>query len=442
MARPAANPDRKPHLIFLVADQLRQDALGAYTGPKGIAGQTNLTPNLDRLAQRCAIFSRHFTPCPLCIPARCSLFTGLHTHQHGAIINGWFPHERKYAVVRDNVPLLHDHLVRAGYRVVHVGILHVRTNPDLALRLPQVEFINPHGPGEHHKQLEARGLMLGDLQAFRDPVIDYDQGKPVVFHATSTRTGVFPLREDLFFDAVLAEKMAQTIEKHKGDKPLALFGMFWLPHPPLWAPAKWANLIDPDTIELPASVGRWYRSQPAMQLANIPGQLGAHVSEPQWRQTWAVYLGMVAMLDQCVGRVLAALENAQMFDDSLVIFSADHGEMLGSHGLFQKMCLYEEAIRVPLLMKLPGQTNSRRIHDLTDHLDLTATLTDLAAATPMPHSPGRSLRHIADSTDTSRDVRHLVFAAYDGNAGRGFAHRMARSRTHKFIHNINDEPEL
>lgn len=429
----------RPHLIFLMTDQLRCDMLGPY------GSEQCATPKLDILARRCTAFQRHFTTCPLSVPARGSIATGLHTHQHGAIISGWFEHERAYGAMRPDVPLLHRPLLDAGYRIVHAGVQHLRTQPELSRMFPEVEFVGPMSVGEHLKSLDARGLLYGNVGTFRDPVIDYDRHKPVVYSATSPRTGVFPLREELFFDQTLGRNIVETIERHADrhrETPLALFGMFWSPHAPLWAPQEWAQMYDPAQIRLPATVGRWMSGMPVMQLANIPGQLGAHVSEDQWRRAWAMYMGLVSMLDRVLGRVFAALDYAGMLDDALVIFTASHGEMLGSHSLFQKMCLYDEAVRVPLMVKLPGQTVSRRVKDLTSHVDLAATITEVCQAAPLRDTAGLSLAPLAAGEPAKVDHRSHVFAAYDGNAGRSFHHRMIRSRTHKLIHNIDDRTEL
>jgi len=436
----------RPHLIFVLADQLRSDVLGCFGGA-GVPGRS-VTPKLDLFAQRAMAFERHFTPCPLCVPARSSLMTGLEPLAHGAVVNGWLPHEQPYGTVRDGLRLLPDHLAEAGYRVVHCGVQHVRTAGGFEADQPSVEFIGPRGVGDHLKALDEQGLMTGDLDALRDPVIDFDRGRAVVKAASSARTAVFPLDERHWYDARLTDLAVEAIRGHAGqpgDRPLAVFLMLWLPHPPFWAPEPWVSMIDPEDVKLPNDIGSWFRGMAPLALRNQPGQLGQNIGMDGWRRLWAVYLGMVGLLDKCVGRVLAALDYAEMLSDAVVAVSSDHGEMLGSHRLLQKMCMYEPAVRVPLLVKTPGPLtmDGRKMHQLSDHLDLVATLTDYADAGPVnDNAPGRSLRPLLDRRGDERPPREHVFATYDGNAGRGFHQRMVRSPTHKLIHNVGDHAEL
>ncbi|MBL4701858.1 MAG: sulfatase-like hydrolase/transferase [Phycisphaeraceae bacterium] len=214
-----------------------------------------------------------------------------------------------------------------------------------------------------------------------------------------------------------------------------------MPHPPLWAPRKWAHKYHPDNVSMPATVGKWYQGMPAMQLANTAGQLGAHVPTEHWAHVWAMYMGMTSMLDDCVGQIVKALKDKGLYDDTLIVFTSDHGEMLGSHRLFQKMCLYEESIHVPLLIKTPGQKTARRVTEMTDHLDLTAAILEQAGSEPITDSTEKSLLPLANGHPNNRP-RKTIFAAYDGSSGQGFYHRMVRTNTHKFIHNIGDKPEL
>ncbi len=225
-----------------------------------------------------------------------------------------------------------------------------------------------------------------------------------------------------------------------------MFGMFWLPHPPLWVPEPYFSMFDPDEIELPANVGKICGDHPPSNMLSFPGQLGAHVPMEQWHKAWAVYLGMVAFLDKCVGRVIDALKAADLYDNTLLVFTSDHGEMLGSHGMFQKMCLYEESVRVPMLIKPPhgGDANcaGRRLDVLSSHLDIAATLTDIAEAEPMPNAAGESLLPVLRGEDCAASSRPWVFSAFDGCMSRALPARMARSRTHKLIYNRDDHDEL
>jgi len=444
-------PD-KPDLIFITAAALRWDALGCFGRAQGP------TPKLDLLAERSTVFERHFTSCPLGVPARSSWLTGLPPHRHGATISGWLDAERIHGRIKPELPLITDRLADADYRVIHSGVQQARLAPELHER-GNVEVLGPVSVGQHHHDLTRRGLLIGDTSYFKDPCFEYHAGQPFLAPSTNARTGVFPLREDLWLDRVIAERTTERIGR-LGDedevlKPLALFCNFWLPHAPLWAPQDFAQLIHPDEIKLPKTVGRWYSGMPVTQLLNVCGQLGAHLEETAWREAWAVYAGMVALLDQCVGRVLGALDRAGRLDDALVVFTADHGEMLGSHRLFSKLCLYEDAVHVPLLVKLPGQKRGRRVKGLTHHLDVVKTLLDAAEAKPLhDHDDaatlggdddavfGESLLALAGGTGSAVPGRNHVYASYDGNAGRSFPQRMVRSTSHKLVYHHEGHTEL
>jgi arylsulfatase A-like enzyme len=392
------------------------------------------------------VFERHYTPCPLTGPARASLWTGLEPALHGAVINGYLPGERAFGRVREDAPLLPEMLAQAGYRVVHVGTQPVRREPPLERACEGVEFIGPSSAAEHQKQLESRGLFLGDRGVFRTPVVEHDRGRPVVLPANSVHAAVFPLREELYLDRMLSQSMVELISSHASSgpdaPPLALIGCFHLAHPPLWAPEDYANLVKPRDVNLPPDVGLWHKGMPALQLLNPAGHLGVHATQDQWRKAWAMYLGMVALLDRCLGDVLRAIERAGWMDRAAIAFTSDFGQMMGSHGLYQGMCLYEPAVRVPMMLKLPRQRQGKRVATLTLHQDLPATLLDIAGAPGYSHGRAISLRSAADPTAPAVGTRPHACAAYDGNAGRGFHQRMIRTSTHKLIHNVGDRPEL
>ena len=173
------------NIIFLMADQLRYDLLDAY------GDQQCDTPNLDALADEATVFEHHYTICPLCVPARSSLMTGLYPRQHGAIINGWFPEEREHGTVNANIDLIPNRIADQGYDVYHAGIQHVRTTGGFEKACPNVNFIGPSSVGKHHRMLHKKGLMLPDMSVFRNPVLEHSEGKQRITAGTSARTAVW-----------------------------------------------------------------------------------------------------------------------------------------------------------------------------------------------------------------------------------------------------------
>lgn len=117
--------------------------------------------------------------------------------------------------------------------------------------------------------------------------------------------------------------------------------MFLAPHPPLQIPEPWYGKISENQFELPENVGVFYKKQSLLQMYNLTGIVGARYDRNHWKEAWRVYLGLVSMLDDCVGQIIDELKEQGIYDDSLIIFTSDHGEMLGSHGLFQNEAFYE-----------------------------------------------------------------------------------------------------
>lgn len=419
----------RPNIVVILADQLRTDVLGAY------GGRRDVSPRIDRLAEESVLFDRHLTNCPLCVPARISMATGLMPHRHGAIVNAWDPEEQPWGTCRGK-PTFYESLARAGYQVEHIGVDHLRCDPPISQRDVGISF---HATvTEHRQMLGERGRVI-DLSACKSPCVDFCCGRPVVRDYTNANAVPWPGPAEEFYDSFIADHAVRRIARADDLRPLALLVNFWSPHCPLTAPAPYYSMFDPDGLTLPANVGQWYDGQSPMQLINLPGHVAASMTEAGWRQAWAVYLGMVRMLDDCVGRVLDALQLAGRLDDSVLLFSADHGEMLGSHRMFQKMCMYEEAIRVPLLVRARGATAGRR-KQLTQHLGLAATICDYAGAEPPADSEGASFRSVVEDP-AGAGLEH-VFIEFNGNSGRGFQQRAIVADDAKFIYNHGYDSEF
>ncbi|MCG3180371.1 MAG: Arylsulfatase [Phycisphaerae bacterium] len=424
----------QPHIIVLMADQLRRDVLGCYGGGFGA------TPNIDALAAESVRFAQHHTNCPLCVPARNSIATGTWPHAHGAIVNAWDPAEAPWGTARGQT--YYELLAASGYRVVHAGTDHLRSDPPMKDRHAAIEFIA--STRQHAAYLAGVGLAELSDAAFRSPTLDYAAGRPQVVHYTNANTAPWPHEARHFRDLWYADRVVEAIDAADPGQPLALMAMFWAPHCPLTAPEPYYSLYDPSRLDLPPHVGRWTPGHSPMHLLHIPGHLGATYTPAQWRQAWAVYLGLVRLLDDAIGRVVAALRRRGFWDDAVVIFTTDHGEMLGVHRLWQKMCMYDDAVRIPLLIKPPGKVD--QVHfsadrsQLTQHLDLAATICDYAGVAAPDRSVGRSLAPIV--RDPAASGHDAVFCEFNGNSGRSFQQRCVVTPTHKFIYNHGWSDEL
>lgn len=212
--------------------------------------------------------------------------------------------------------------------------------------------------------------------------------------------------------------------------------MYLAPHPPFDIPEPFYSMFAQETMDpIPDNVGMWYPYQSPLQLYNLPGVIGGSYTMQQWKEAWRVYRGLVALLDQCVGRVIEQLKEQGLYEDSILVFTSDHGEMLGSHRLFQKMCMYEESVHVPLSIKLPQQEyGGSKWNEAVSHMDVMPTLTQLLNL-PMKHEmEGTSLLPIMKGE--IRELQKPIYIQFDGNGARGNFQRCIIKDGYKLIMDI------
>ncbi len=182
-------------------------------------------------------------------------------------------------------------------------------------------------------------------------------------------------------------------------------------YPPFEIHDPWFSRVK--DVQLPDNVAVWGKNQSPLQLYNLTGVMGSAMNREQWREVWKVYMGFVSLLDDCVGEAIAALKKQQMYDDALIIFTSDHGEMLGSHRLWQKNCMYEESIRIPLAMKFPkGEQPPSNIAETVSSVDVLPTLCDYLGLETPEGCSGKSLLPLMDGKPLQREG---IFVQYDGN---------------------------
>ena len=354
---------RKPNFVFILADDHAGDVLGAD------GNRQARTPNLDRLASQGVRFASHYCNSPVCTPSRQSFFTGQLPHMAGVT--------RLSTPLSDDKATLAKRFHEAGYTTAVYGKMH---------------FNRPGVPGTH-----------GFDVAHTEDVLNRDWQKAVAPRALPDATPVKPPWKPLRDPARIwlnADKLPypryeadmrasfqvnqveQFLREHK-DEPFALWVSFLEPHSPFDFPYEYRSKFAPSNFHAPR-VG----PEDAWQIPLIFRDL----NESDKQGIIAAYYTSVEYLDANIGRVLKKLHELGLDENTFVVYSADHGYDLGQHGRFEKHCGYDPTLRVPLLMRYPGQFRPGLIRDLTEHVDVTATIVDVMGLSPLPIPHGRSLR--------------------------------------------------
>ena len=337
-----------------MADQLGARSLPAY------GNAVVRSPHLDRLAEEGVVFERALCASPLCAPSRASLMTGLLPSRTAVYDNaGELPAA---------VPTFAHHLRAAGYRTVLAGKMH---------------FI---GPDQLHG-FEER-LVPDVYPAGFDWVPDWrledDETLPW-YHDLGSVLRAGPVRRtlQLGYDAEVRKQACRAIAESARDpeRPLLLVASFTHPHDPYEVPPEYWNLYDADEIDAPAHAEPPDPvDPPTRRLRGMLASDEVDVTEEHVAAARHGYYGAISLVDDHVGAIRAALAAHGLAEDTVILFTSDHGDMLGERGLWYKMAPFEGSVRVPLLVHAPGRFGAGRVDAPVSLLDLLPTLVDLAGA--------------------------------------------------------------
>ena len=419
-------PHRTPNLLFIMTDHQRADSLGM------VQAGIEVVPALNRLASRATVFSRAYTTCPLCVPARTALATGKYPTRNGVVCNDW-----RGGTAGDHTTLF-ECLADAGYAVAHIGRHHVRVQPELRERL---RFAVWNDDGDYARFIQGKGIDWRSEHAdlrFKREVAELQDGRLVAVRYSNTETGVWPHPALWSKDSYVCDQAAEFLRSGP-PTPFALFVFLRAPHPPLVVPEPYASLFPPNALDLPPNVGQPSTGEPPGRRRGIAAQLAEGIPMDQWRRVWAAHLGLNRLADDGIGRLLDALDVTGNGDDCVILATSDHGDHLGQHRMYQKMEMYEPAILVPLLIHAPGRGPST-CDTPVSQLDLMPTLLDLLGIDVPPDLDGITLA-VSIGSDTPPPDRP-IFAQYTGNPTRGDIRRAAVTRRWKYIHDPTDVPEL
>ena len=394
-------PTHPPHVIVIMADQLRHD----FITPE-------FAPHISALMAESARFPRMYCASPLCVPARGAFFTGRYPNETGCLVNGWEPADRAHGQVAAHTPNLYQTFEAAGYDSWHTGKQHLHT----AVSFDQQPTSRTHWRSEeagYQDYLNKLGKRAPGGPTFTGICPELHSRKTTAARRYSVpKTGNYAGGLEGTCDGFILRESLNAIDQRDSEKPLLLNAMFTGPHPPLDVPSPWFERFQ--DVPMPDNVGVWSKLQSPLNLYHMAGAIGARYQRDEWAEPWRVYAGLVNLIDHCVGTLIDHLKTAGIYDDSIIVFTSDHGEMLGAHCLWQKMVLYEESALTPSSVRLPGGRHAGvACPHPTSHVDVFPTLCDLAGIETPDTVSGRSLKPEIEGV-ASAELRP-VFIQSDGN---------------------------
>jgi len=418
---------KRPNILVFMTDQERLDVT--------MPGHPCRTPNLERLQREGLTFTHAFTPMTHCSPARASLMTGMYPSKHG-VHNNVANDPALSRTINEECETWSEKLRAAGYDLTYTGKWHVS-----ATRRPG-EF------GWEEQQINAARIRPhsdwhGYFSMPRNDTVPRKRGELVARGWYRRRLyGTSPKSYEQTNEHVLLDGALERLRGlASGEKPWCLFVSMGGPHAPFVIPEKYATMYDPAEIELPANYKDEMSDRP--RLYQRMQERYSQFSEQEVREAMAHYYGYCTMLDDMLGEALQALDETGQADDTFVLFVSDHGEFLGSHGLFAKgLPAFDESYRIPCVMRWPNGIRSpgRRIDEFVTLCDLSPTFTELAGAEPTADPSGRSLVPFLKG-ETPEDWPDAFYNQCNG-VEIYYSQRMVRTKKYKLVYAPSSRDEL
>jgi arylsulfatase A-like enzyme len=385
---------KKHNVLFITCDQLRQDALGLY-GNRHVK-----TPNLDALFANGVRFDNMFAAHPVCSPNRGAIATGRWPKVNGLVFNGY--------VLPDTETTMMDVFRQNQYTTYGVGKMHFEPqwnwHSDFAsgkgARNPQPEKFPWHGfdhcqitedhrVGPYATHLEEHGF---------SPWADIHSASWGLQH--STRPSAYPPEHHQTH--WIADQSIRYLREHDPANPFFMWTSFVDPHHPFNPPTPYDRMYDPDQLPSPIYLEGENEKRNPLFSQNQSGRNLGHctfdgdkMSDRTWREIKAAYYGMISFIDDNIGRIIQTLKEMDEYDNTIFVFTSDHGELLGDHHLLYKFSAFDCVTRVPFLVKRPGLA-ARRVDALCRSLDIMPTILE-STQLPIPGNlNGRSLEKHLD----------------------------------------------
>ena len=401
---------QKPNILLITADQLRWDCLGFAGNP------VIQTPNLDRLAERGMVFRNAFTPNPICVPARASIMTGNYSQTCTGM-------KQNSGGIRSGQTLLTETLKSAGYRVYATGKLHFLpyAPPDQPRLVHGFEHVDLTESGRILSQYDPRGQRQG-LEDYFDYLTSvgwrgYARGHGI--GNNDARPCASPVPAEHHVDHWLADCTIRRMERHAAESPDRPF-FLWMsspkPHAPYDPPRPFDHLYDPRTIPPPFGSPELLADRdPFLESLRHTHALST-LSPEAWQVIRSHYYGLISFLDEMIGRVLRHLDGPGLIDNTLILFTADHGDLIGDFGSGFKSTHLNGSVRVPFLAAGPGVSPGRTCDALVGLQDILPTCSEAAGKRLGSLVHGRSLAALLGNPQA--DVRDIYYASTENGCGQ------------------------
>ena len=407
------NPTQKPNLLYIHSDQHNPYVTGCYGDP------LVQTPHLDGLAAEGVVLENVYCPSPICVPSRMSMLSGRYPYENEVWTNSH--------TLNSGIPTFAHAMGAAGYRPVLLGRMHT-LGPD-QLHGYAERLVGDHGPNHPG----GRGVDHGTLSGTAGPArISLEKSGP--------GQSAYQVHDEDVTVATVDYLNRLGVQKRAGllNEPFSISVGFMLPHQPFVARRADYELYR-DTMTMPKNPEpfsdalhpyfRWWREKCGI----------AEVSDIEVRRARTAYWALVTRMDVMVGEILTALRENNLAENTLILYSSDHGEQVGEHGLWWKQTFYEDSVKVPAILSWPGLLpEGIKCNRVVSSLDLNSTMLDALNAPALPNSRGRSVLPLLRDADTVWE--DIAFSEYCTD--EGCYHRMVRSGDWKLNYYHGQPPQL
>lgn len=412
----------RPNIIYFLADQWRYDAVGCH------GCSPCKTPNLDCVAREGTRFDRAYTTTALCSPARGTILTGLYPHHHGQLtntgnFNGVFD---RNILDCENYPTW---LRKAGYRTGYAGKFHLPAEGNAS-----VWGITDWIPEEKYTQwLEKQGIRFD---------FGINEVQPLEWGEDAPFCGPASLDAEHHHDYWVADQIIRLIEKENDDRPFMMCAGFHGPHFPYAVPVPYNEMYAPETVPRPINFDETFENKPLVQQKELNRWNVGHLTFRDWQKVIATYWGYCTFIDDQIGRVITALKEKGIYENTVILFTSDHGDMLGSHRLFNKgFNMYEEDHHIPCILRVPGMAQPSNYDGFVTLTDIMPTLLEIAGVELPPPTDGQSLLGFVRDKEPI-PPREKILAEFNGYESTLLTMRMVRTKKWKYVYNPFAEDEL